>query len=193
MLELVVAVEQRPLFEGTQALYEADIWDLLQETAPTLEIVQSRIDRLLQANRLVRVPPTKLSAEKDLLLVFDSESLFNRCLELSLREIDRFSRIALVWSLYQQTEPAHNWQIRAVLESIADDLLDDFFAYYIPDWHLDFYTDAVRILQQTRMDLSAQEYSGYGSLNTMGTWPVIPQELVGKLTESHLRPVIFGR
>lgn len=98
-----------------------------------------------------------------------------------------------VWSLYQQTEPAHNWQIRAVLESIADELLDDFFAYYLPDQHLDFYTDAVRVLQRTRMDLSSRGYGGYASLNTLGTWPVIPQALVGKLTEHHLRPVIWGR
>lgn len=194
MSELVVAVEQRPLFKGTQALYEAEIWDLLQETAPTLEVVQNRIDRLLQANRLARVPPAKLSAEKDLLLnKFGREPLFNRCLELSLREIERFSGIALVWSLYQQTEPAHNWQIRAVLESIADELLDNFFAYYLPDQHLDFYTDAVRVLQRTRMDLSSRGYGGYASLNTLGTWPVIPQALVGKLTEHHLRPVIWGR
>lgn len=194
MPELVVAVEQHPLFKGAQALYEAEIWDLLQETAPTLEVVQNRIDRLLQANRLARVPPAKLSAEKDVLLnKFGGEQLFELCLQLSLRESGHFSGIALVWSLYQQTEPAHSWQIRAVLESIADQLLDEFFAYYLPDQHLVFYTNAVRVLQQTRMDLSSQKYGGYASLDTLGTRLVIPQALVGKLTEHHLRLVIWGR
>lgn len=194
MSELVVAVEQHPLFKGAQALYEAEIWDLLQETAPTLEVVQKRIDRLLQANGLARVPLAKLSAEPDLLInKFGREQLFELCLQLSLCEIGHFSGIALVWSLYQQTEPAHSWQIRAVLVSIADQLLDEFFFYYLPDQNLVFYTNSVRVLQQTRIDFSSQNHGGYASLDTLGTRLVIPQALVGKLTEHHLRLVIWGR
>lgn len=194
MSELVVAVEQHPRFKGTQALYEAEIWDLFQETAPTPDIVQNRIERLLQANRLERVPLAKLSAKPDLLIKqFGREQLFDLCLQLSLRESGHLSGIALVWSLYQQTEHAHNWQIRAVLESIADQLLDEFFYYYLPDQNLVFYTNAVRVLLQTRIDFSSQKHGGYASLETLATWPVIPQALVGKLTEHHLRLVIFGK
>lgn len=194
MSELVVAVEQHPGFKGTQALYEAEIWDLFQETAPTPEVVQNRIDRLLQDNGLERVPLAKLSAEPNLLInKFGREQLFDLCLQLSLREIGHFSGIALIWSLYQQTEHAHNWQIRAVLESIADQLLDEFFAYYLPGQNLVFYTNAVCVLQQTRIDFSSQKHGGYASLETLGTWPVIPQALVGKLTEHHLKLVILGK
>lgn len=194
MSELVVAVEQHPLFNGPQALYEAEIWDLLQETAPTVEEVQNRIARLLQANGLVRVPLAKLSAEPELLInKFGRELLSDLCLQLSLREIDHFSGMALVWSLYQQTATAHSWQILAVLESIADQLLDEFFYNYFPDQNLVFYTNAVRVLQQTGMDLASQKSGGSTSLETLGTRPIIPQAFVGKLTEHDLRLVIWNR
>ncbi len=194
MTELVVAVEQHPLFKGTQAIYEAEIWHLLQETVPTIETVQERVDRLLQANRLARIPTARLSPNVNALLNrFGNEPLFGRCLRLSLLEMDRFSKVALVWLLYLQTEPAHNWPIRAALESLADRLLDDFFATLFPREHLDYYTDAVSILLRTRMDLSSREYGAYGSLNSMGAWPIIPQTLVGKLTEEHLSLKVWSK
>lgn len=190
MSELVVAVDVQ--LEGTKALYDAEIWDLLQETAPTLDIVQDRIDRLLQENRLERVSPGALSPTGAILFAkFGRVPLFDRCLQISLREMDRFSALALVWSLYQQTEPPHNWDIRALLESIADKMLDNFFADYLPDQHLMFYTNAIDVLIRTRMDLTSRRMGGYGFLDRLTTWPVVPQALVGKLTENDLSPVAW--
>lgn len=190
MSELVVAVDAQ--LEGTKALYDAEIWDLLQETAPTLDVVQGRIDRLLQEHKLERVSPGDLSPTGAILLAkFGRVPLFDRCLQISLREMDRFSAIALVWSLYQQTEPPHNWEFRALLESIADKMLDIFFADYLPDRHLMSYTDAVDVLIRTRMDFTPQITGGYGFLGSETTLPIIPQALVGKLTENDLSPVAW--
>lgn len=191
MSELVRAVDLQ--FEGTKELYDAVIWELLQETLPSLDVVQNRIEYLFKENRLERVPFEELSPTGASLLVkIDRVLLFERCLQLSLRKMDRFSRIALVWSLYQQTEPVHNWAIRALLESIADKMLDHFFSDYLSDRHLVFYSDAIDVLTRTRMDLSARAMGGYGFLDSLTTWPVVPKSLVGKLTEDHLSPVFWS-
>lgn len=189
MGELIAAVERNPRFSGTQALYEAEIWDLFQDIKPMPEVVQERIDRLMKANLLVRLPAEK--AFKDggaLVSEFGLPSLHDRSIRLCLRQMDRLPGIALVWSLYLQTEPAHNARIRAVVESIADTLLDHFFADFLPDRHLDYYDEAIGALLQTRLDLSSSSISGYGFMEILGTWPVVPEELVGELTEKHLFP-----
>lgn len=187
MTELVQAVDQDSRCGGTQALFEAEIWDLLQETAPTPEAVQRRIDRLLVAHGLVRLPAEKVFEKGGaLLLQFGAPSLFDRSLRISLRRMNRFSGIALVWLLYLQTEPVHNAPIRTMVELIADKLLDHFFADYLPDDHFDYYDDAIGTLFKTRLDLSSRGTSGYGYLETIGTWPVVPKELAGKLTEKNL-------
>jgi hypothetical protein len=188
MDELVIAIEKHPQFGGTQPLYEAEIWDMFQETAPTPEAVQERIDRLLSANRLVRTPIEK-AFEKGRAPIseFALQSVFDRCLLISLRQMDRFSRIALVWSLYVQTEPAHNQLIRAVVEKIADHQLEHFFEYLLPDRYLEYYDNAIGALLQTRLDLSSRRISGYGYIEILGTWPVVPEDLVGKLTPEYLK------
>lgn len=192
MDELVLAVEQSPQFKGTQALYEAEIWNLLQEVAPAPDAVQDRIDRLSAANRLMRMP-VENAFEKGGALAneFELPQLFECCLRISLRRMDRLSGIALVWCLYLQTEPPHNARIRAVVEAIADKLLDHFFADYLPDRYFDYYDDAIGVLFQTRLDLSTRGISGYGFIETLGTWPVVPEDLAGKLTEKHLMPKIW--
>jgi hypothetical protein len=187
MKDLVLAVDQHRLFRGTGDIYNADVWDLLQEESPILESVQERINRLLTANGLVRVPAER-AFEKggQLLIEFGLPTLFDHCILTSLRQMDRFSRVALVWCLYVQAEPAHNAPYRAVLQSIADALLDRFFADCLLDRHRDYYAKAIGTLLQTRMDLSSRHMSGYGVVETLGTWPVVPKELVGKLTKAHI-------
>lgn len=186
MNDLVSAVDQHRLFRGTGDIYNADVWDLLQETSPTPDSVQERIDRLLTANGLVRVPAERAFENVgQLLSEFGLPTLFDRSLLVSLRRMDRFSSISLVWCLFLLAEPAHNAHIRKVVEVILDHLLDHFFADFFPDDHWDYYDDALGVLFRTRLDLSSRDTSGYGSIETHGTWPVVPKELVGKLTRMH--------
>lgn len=183
MIDLVAAIEQHPLFKGTRALYDAELWTLLQESTVTPQLLQSRINRLMRANGLVRVSFEMLSAKPgELLGKFSRASIFDRCLRLSLRSMDRLSQIELVWLVYQQSEPAQNWEFREKVEFIADKLLDSFFRNYFPEHHLVFYSDAIECLQHTRLDMT----SVYGYLEVEGTRPVLPEQLAGKLEERHL-------
>lgn len=188
MRDLVDAVGQHPQFAGTQALYEAGFWELFQESSPTPRATQARIDQLLKVHRLVRVPMDDALATGVLIQAHGLPSLYRRCVELSMRQMDRFSRITLAWLLYLQTEPAHSQRFRAEMEAIVDTLLDHFFADFLPEEHWLYYDEAIDALFHTRLDLSSQAISGYGYLETLGTWPVVPQDLVGTLTERHLLP-----
>ena len=192
MLDLVAVVDRHPLFQGTQALYMAEFWDLLQEQTSTPSIVQERIEHLLQAHDLVRVNPDTNKAISQLIEKHGLESIFDRCLTLSLKRMDSMSGMALVWLFYLQTEPAHNWQFRALLETIADKQLDSFFGYYFPlNLHFTYYTDAIHTLQHIRLDMSERPPYGFGHMETIGTWPVLPLNLIDSISEGHLFE--FGR
>lgn len=187
MSELVAAVEQHPLFEGTMALYEMKLWSLLQENTVTPKLLESRIDRLLEDNGLIRAPFEKISERPNALISeFGYASLFDRCLMLSLSTMDRLSKIELVWSLYQQSESSHNWEFRSIIESVADNLLDHFFFDYLPEHHLRFYPSAIECLQETRLTRSPTFDMGYFCLEVVGAWPILPKQLVGKIEENHL-------
>lgn len=187
MTELVSAVDRHPLFKGTQTLYKSVLWDILQDQAPMPETIQMRIDRLLQTYGLLRVNYSENAAIAALTAKHGLGPIFDRCLRLSLRKMDRLSGMALVWLLYLQTEPVHNWPIRAVLEKIVDKQVDDFFGHYFPlDQHLNYYTNAINALLHTRLDMSKRETYGYGYLEVFGSWPIIPQELLASISENHL-------
>lgn len=187
MSALVAAVEQHPLFQGTQALYDAEFWDLLQAPTLTPDNVQMRIDRILGVNGLVRIDPPKVPAIAAMVAKHGNEPVFDRCLRRSLNGMDSLSGMALVWLLYLQTEPAHNWPIRAVIETIADKLLDDFFGGYFPlPAHFEYYTNSVQTLLQARLDMSERQIHGYGYLEVVGIWPILPEELSGSISENDL-------
>jgi len=190
MPELVKAVEQHPLFKGAQVLYEAEFWTLLQEDIVTPQLLQNRIDRLLLDNGLIRIPYEKLCAKHwTLIEQFGRATIFDRCLRLSIQKITQPSRAApieLIWSLYLQNEPAHNWEFRAVIERIADYLLDHFFRIHLPDDHFDFYDRAVDLLRQVRLDMSSISTVSFASLEDVGSLPILPQELVGKISAERL-------
>jgi len=189
MEQLVIAVEQEPGFSGTQSLYEAELWNLLQEEPPTPDAVEERIDRLLEANGLVREPMEKvLENIESVFQELDPPSIFDRCLRLSFLRMDRLSRIALAWSLYLQTESPHNASFRAKILSIADDMLDHFFADHLPDQHFRYYGFAVNSLLRARLNLPAQKLDGYGFIEKSGRWLVVPKGLLGKVTETELIP-----
>lgn len=97
------------------------------------------------------------------------------------------SGMALVWLLYLQTEPAHNWRFRAILETIADKQLDHFFNHYFPlNLHFTYYTDAIHTLQHIRLDMSERPLYGFGYIETIGTWPVLPPDLIDSISEDQL-------
>lgn len=188
MDDLVTVVDQHQRFLGTKALYEAMVWDLFQEKTVAPAIVEDRISKLLEANRLVRCDPLRTPGLTQLIDKHGHGTVFDRCLRLSLRHVDRLSGIALVWSLYQQNEPAHNYQIRSFIEMLIDQLLDDFFRDCLPDQHLTYYTDAMNALLQSRLDFSEGSIAGYGRIEKMGAFPVLPAAMAGPVTERDIFP-----
>lgn len=187
MKELVEAVERYPGFSGTQSLYEAALWDMMQEDAPRPNQVLKRLDDLLSLHSLIQLPLDRVvDRKRPVPSDFDEASIYDRCLTLALRRMDRYNGITLIWLLYLMTEPAHNWRFRAILESRADEMLDNFFADYLGKNHLMYYSHAVRVLLATRMDLSGQRMGGYGYIETSGRLLVVPADLAGKVTVEHL-------
>jgi hypothetical protein len=184
---LVAIVDQHPLFKGTQAQYMSKFWDILQEQTFKPQTVQSHLDELLSINNLVRVNPHQSPELIKLIEKYGREQLFDRCLMLTLENIDRLTGMVLLWLLYLQNEPVHNWPIRVVIESIADQQLDKFFyQYFSLDKHLIYYTNAINTFLHIRLDMSERSLQGYGYLETMGAWPIIPQALLDTISENHL-------
>lgn len=185
---LVSAVERHSWFQGTQVLYQAELWELLQMQSMTPENVQMRIDRIFIANGLVRIDPFKVSPIADMVAKYQAKPVFDRCLRLSLSRMDGLSGIALVWLLYLQTEPPHNWPFRETVESIADTLLDQFFEHHFPqDMYSTYYTEAIHTLQHARLDMQSRSpVHGYGELEAMGAWPILPAELTNSILDGDL-------
>lgn len=191
--DILGAVESHPNFRGTKSIYEAEIWDLFQKTAMAPDVLEECIELLLKNNKLVRVPVQREFAKNPHLIEkFGVPTLFDRCLLISIRHIDKLSALALVWCLYLQTEPAHNSRIRAVVEAIADNLLDHFFAHYLPSRHLEYYTNSIDALLGARLDLSSWGVCGYGSIELVGTWLVVPECMSGTLTEATLSAELWN-
>lgn len=185
MSELVASVEQNPLFSGTQRLYEFALWHFLQERTIAPESLCRRLSQLMQNHNLVRVPYESMAPNMGSLTnEFGQAQVFDRCLRLTLGTMDKLSQIELAWLMFQQCEFAHSWEFRKVIEAIADQLLDHFFYDYLPDMHLVFYPDAIDCLLYTRLNMKFDE--SYGYLESEGTWPVLPKDLVGDIEEKYL-------
>jgi hypothetical protein len=186
MTELVDVVDQHPWFEGTKALYEAELWSLFKERSVTPEILQTRIDGILETHGLVRIPFEELTDESlQLIRKYGHASIYMMCLLLSTENMAIWTHIELVWYLHILNEPTQNGEFRSVLEDIADISLNMFFLKYLPNHHLDYYSDAINALLNTKLDISSMD-GGYGYLTAQGKMPVIPKSLVGKIREAHL-------
>lgn len=184
---LVTTVDKHTLFEGTKALYMSKFWDILQEQAFKPQRVQSDLDELLNTNNLVRMDPNDSPELIKLIKEYGREQVFDRCLMLTLDNVDRLTGVVLLWLLYLQNEPVHNWPIRVVIESIADEKLDQFFyQYFSLDRHLIYYTNAINTFLHIRLDMSERSSPGYGYLETMGAWPIIPQALLNSISNNNL-------
>lgn len=177
MDELVVAVDQHPLFKGSKFLYEAELWSMLQETVVTSEVVEARINHLFKIYDLIRVPHDQLTDDLGRLT-----ETYDKCLSLSIEHMAPWSRIELVWCLFLQNAPTHNWRIRSLLESTADSLLDHFFLA-CPDGR-DFYSNAIDALINTKLDTSSIG-PGYGRLESIGPMPVLPKVFVNQAEDRH--------
>ena len=130
MAEIVAAVDQHPLFTGTKAIYDSDLWYLLQHPLIRPEEVQKRLDGIFKTYDLVRVDPRLPGVMASLTRKHDETYLYDQCLGRTLNRMDYLSRISLVWLLFLQAEPSSNWRFREKLESRADRLLDNFFGFY---------------------------------------------------------------
>jgi hypothetical protein len=196
--ELVLTVDQAPIFNGTRAVYMSKFWYLLQEQSLTISSVQLEVEQILETNRLVRIDTRKSEFFSKMIDKHGQEYVFDRCLELSLNQMnDELSGIVLTWLLYLQTEPIHNLHVRKVIESIADNQLDVFFgSYYTNTDHLNNYSKAIDALLNLKLDMSETNMGGYGFLETYGVWPIIPLSMIDTISEKDLfsinfKPLIF--
>jgi len=185
--EIVMAVDQHPLFQGSREIYISEFWDLLKLTTLTISDVRVKVDKMLDSTGLVRVDTRKSKEFTELIEKHGQEHVFDRCLMLSLKKIDELSAIALTWLLYLQTEPIQNASFRKIILSIADNHLDIYFSrdYTIED-HLAKYTDAVDVLLNFKLDMSKKSIGGYGFLEVYGVWPIIPLEMVGSTLDDDI-------
>lgn len=195
MDDLVAAVDAHRLFKGTEALYRSDLWDLLQRPLIPPDEVLARTDRLLKTHGLVRVDPRRHDNIANLIAKHEDKVVLDWCLRLSLRRMDYLSGIVLIWLLYLQAEPPANWRCRSLLADLADSMLDQYFDFYFPlNPGRTYYTDAIHTLEQSRLDLSsARPLRGYGFLETMGIWPILPQDRVASMDEEQMFTVELFR
>lgn len=180
MDELVFAVGLHSWFEGTQAIYSAQIWDLLQKEMISPADLKKLIDEVLQENGLVRVDPLTHSPIAEMVAKFGNLKVFNACLNASLLTIDSFSRMALVWLLYLQTEPPSLWQYRAELLRLADRMFENLFHHYFAeDFYLTYHSAALNALQRARLDIEGDTFNwAYQDFEATGSWPIFPREFV---------------
>jgi hypothetical protein len=192
MEDLVSAVDRNPLFTGSATLYHSDLWGLVQRLAIDIDYVNGRMTSLLEQYSLERIDPRRHLHLANIITKHGDESVFDRCLHLSLRQMDYVSGIVLVWLLHLQAEPPANWRFRSMLADHADSMLDQFFRLYFPlDLHLTYYTDAIHTLEQSRLDYTSRRSSaGYGFLETMGTWPILPMDMVPTVTAEQLFAIL---
>jgi hypothetical protein len=188
MEDLVAAVNAHELFKGTAALYNSDLWKLIQSPIMPPGGVREKLDDLLDAHGLMRVDPGMHPHINLIIMKHNELPVFDRALRLSLRRMDGLSGIVLAWLMYLLAEPAENWKFRKSLESTADQLLDVFFEHYFAgDLHFTFYSDAIHTMQLARLDMmSNQAPRGYGYIETQGAWPILPKDLVATMTAEKL-------
>lgn len=186
MLELVAAVDRHPEFQGTKIVFEAEMWDLLQEANPAADVVQSRIDRILASNKLVRLPMDKIGLDGNSLVIKLGERLFyHGCLRLTLSRINRFEQIALCWLLYLQTESPHHAIMREVLLEMLDGLLDIFCCEFFRSSYDLYYERSLDALLATKLNLMPRPMTAYRQLEIAGECAIIPEKFTGVVTLEH--------
>lgn len=93
--DLVVAVESHPSFEGTQDLYDADIWNLLQEHYVEAEVLASRLEALLEHYSLVQIDALASDDFSATALQLGLPALYDRALKLSLHNLPQLDQFKI--------------------------------------------------------------------------------------------------
>lgn len=188
MREIVVAVDQNPKLKGAQALYDAEIWNLFKEKSPLIRQVDARVKKLLDTHALERVNPLNYQETTDIILKWGRLTVFERSLNLSLHHLSFINRIELAWSLYQQAEDGINWEIRALLLSKVDALLDMFCMRMFPSNRgREIYMLAVNALKDSHADLSADS-ALVRNREFSNSWMILPKGIAPHLIEERLKP-----
>lgn len=171
---IVEAVDSHDLFNNTKAIYNAKFWDLLQRHTVTAAAIKAGIEQLLNKFDLVQINHKDSPDFTRLFEKYEHAEVYDRCLRLSLRNLDVLSGIELLWYLNALAEPVY--EIRQIIEKIADVKIEQFFAAYFPaNEALGYYEDAINTFRRTRLDLG-EVSNGYGFLEDLARWPILPRD-----------------
>lgn len=182
--DLIKAVDEHPLFRGTEKLYQAAIWDLFQEEKTSGDVIAGRIAQIFQQYSLMRVDPTEFEELANAYFEIGPKKLFHQWLVASLQEVEYWDRIVLMWSLFQQAIQSCSWDVCDVLEKDIDCWIDVFFSTRFSKKEYDhFYTEAMHALLNWRaLDRSVDDT--LGELKFEVSWPILPIRFAEKLTPS---------
>lgn len=159
-IDLIQIAEAHPTLTGTLALYEADIWNIFQEEAPSPKDVERRIQVILKRYSLVRVDLQTSDFLLKWALKKGEAALFDRCLQFEVKKMAYLDQIVFLWSIYLQMDRASDWEIRSCIERRIDEWLDTFFCQSFiesRDSYFYFYHEAVNALLKTRLDMKDSE------------------------------------
>ncbi len=192
MDHLVDAVDQDERFHGSKTLYHSYFWTLLQKSTQSIKEISSQFEGLLQKYQLVRINP---DISPVLCVLFDKygkQSVFDRCLSLSIKQMDQISGITLVWLINLMARSPQTHYIRETTEYIFDKNVDDFFGMYFRDkLHFAYYTNAIEIFINAKIDGLSADVAGYGYTEVMCEWPTLPRNMIEELSENTLYPELF--
>lgn len=187
MDHLVDAVDEDERFHGSKRLYRSYFWALLQKTTHSTKEISAQLESLLQEYQLVRINPDISPVLLAILDKHGKQSVFDRCLSLSIKQMDWISSITLVWLINLSARSPQTHYVRETAEYIFDKNVDDFFGMYFKDkLHFEYYTNVIETFINSRVDSSNLNSVGYGYTELMSEWPILPKNIIDDLSESTL-------
>lgn len=174
MGEIVTAVDNHYLFKNTKAIYTAKFWDLLQMHKITASDIEAGMELLLNKFDLMQISYKTTRIFNSSLDKYKLTEVYDRCLRISLRRLDVLSGIELLWYLNLMAEPVY--EIRQVIEKIADVKIEQFFTRYFPDTEaLGYYDDAINSFRRARLysELTSERY---GFLEDKSQLLILPRD-----------------
>lgn len=176
--EIVEAVSKTEGLDDTYDLFYADIWNLLKKRIFTSTEVKSSIDGYLTEFKLERVNPGKSTTLTNLIRIYGTKSVFDRCIRVSLYEKSSLQTLPLLWLIYIQAISPHLAFVREVTELLIDEKIDNLFRYYFHENQYQlFYPKAINQLINTKLDTSEIDESGYGwDIEVAAAWPILPRD-----------------
>jgi hypothetical protein len=185
MDELVAVIDSDERFQGTKALYEAPLWILLQKDV-TVDWCQDQFEKLLSRFSLVQIDPAKNLVLDSLCFEAGKKACFQRCLSISVDRMPVLDRISLLWLLYLQTGNSFSWEIRSLLESYLDTLLDKLYGQYLGlDNYLLFYRMSIERLLSCNL---LGDTFRIQMLSKQSEWAILPINQVSSISKEDLVP-----